>query len=641
MGVEKVKVPVNQKHLSIFVNHLLKDIRAFDKMLDEGWFDRDNTIRIGAEQELCLIDKNFRPAPLNMEVLAKANNPLFTTEFARFTLEINLTPHEFKGKCLSEMEKELNELIEKLRKTAQSLGSDIIMTGILPTIRKFDIEVENITPVQRYYALYESINKLRGGAYDLKISGIDELIIRHDSPLLEACNTGFQVHLQITAKDFVKMYNIAQAISGPVLAASVNSPILFGKRLWKETRTALFQQSIDTRCVSDHLREMSPRVTFGNNWVKNSILEIFKEDIVRYRVLLSSEITEDVFQKIESGEAPALMALQVHNSTVYRWNRPCYGISDGITHIRIENRIFPSGPTIIDEIANAAFWLGLMEGYKNEINDVTKLMDFDDAKSNFLAAAQMGLDTNLIWFNNRNVNGATLILDELLPIARNGLKSKGISNNDISRYLDVIEQRVSSGITGSQWMLKSFSNLSKKATKNEVLTIITSSIVNQQKQNIPVHQWKLPQFEKEIEEAPGLLLVEEFMDTDLFTVQPNDILALVSEMMNWQNINNVPVENNKGILSGLVTSRILIKYISKNIDNKSNESLTVKSVMESDPITIKPDATIMEAMELMEKHNVDCLPVVKGKKLVGLVNEQTFLNITKTLLNRFTKKNRK
>jgi hypothetical protein len=171
---------------------------------------------------------------------------------------------------------------------------------------------------------------------------MDELLMKVDSPLLEACNTAYQVHLQIKPQEFVTKYNIAQLITAPVLASSVGSPILFGKRLWDETRIALFQQSVDTRTVGDHLRESSPRVTFGNEWVQDSILEIYQEDTARYRVMLSSEVEENVEKMLDEGTPPALHALQVHNGTVYRWNRLCYGITNGKAHLRIENRV-PGG----------------------------------------------------------------------------------------------------------------------------------------------------------------------------------------------------------------------------------------------------------------------------------------------------------
>ena len=632
MGEQNVKLASNQRQTQIFVKHLLQDVKALGRMLEEGWFD-DKITRIGAEQELCIIDKNYRPAMLNTEILEKANNPNFTTELAKFNAEINLVPIEFKDKCLSEMEEQLTLLIAEFRKAATEFNSEVILTGILPTIRKFDLSMENLTPMQRYFAICKSINKLRGNVYELRIRGIDELIMKHDSPLLEACNTGFQVHLQVNASDFVQMYNISQALAAPVLAASVNSPMLLGKRLWKETRIALFQQSIDTRTTSDHLREFSPRVTFGNGWVKNSILELYREDIVRYRVLLSSELTEDVMHKIEQGEVPQLKALSVHNSTIYRWNRPCYGISDGKAHLRIENRILPAGPTTLDEMANATFWLGLMNGYKHKLDDVTKLMDFDIAKSNFTNASQHGLDTNLTWFENKKVNAAKLILDELLPIAEEGLKKVKINEEDIQKYLGVIDKRVGSGNTGAQWMLNAYTKLSKETTPDDVLATITASIVKNQKENKPVHEWDQPDLKDNLELDHTLLLVEECMTRDLFTVQPDDIISLVAEIMDWQKLRYVPVENGKGKLVGLVTARLLLRHYCDSFDDK--KPIAVKKIMIKEPVTINPEATIMEAMELMQKHGTGCLPVVKSQRLIGIISEQNFLNITKRLLNRF------
>ena len=633
MGEMRVKLAKSQRQIQIFEKHLLKDIKAMERMLIEGWFD-DEVIRIGAEQELCIIDKNFRPAPKNVEILDKANNPNFTTEFAKFTAEINLTPQVFKGSCLTDMENEINDLLEKFRVAAKEFEVEPILTGILPTIRKHDISIDNLTPMERYFALCKAINKLRGDVYELKIRGIDELIMKHDSPLLEACNTGFQVHLQVAAPEFVKMYNIAQAVAAPVLAASVSSPILFGRRLWKETRTALFQQSVDTRSTSDHLREFSPRVTFGNKWLKKTILEIYREDIVRYRVLLSTELTEDVMKKIDSGEVPQLEALNIHNSTIYRWNRPCYGISDGKAHLRIENRIFPSGPSVVDEMANAAFWLGLMIGYRDEIEDVTKLMSFDAAKNNFTTAAQYGLDTKFTWFNNKKVTSQQLILKELLPIAEKGLNAAKVNKADISKYLGVIANRVKSGTTGAHWMLSAHEKLTKETTNEDALTIITAGMLKNQKKNIPVHKWKLPSMKDGVKLDHNTLLVEEFMGRDLFTVQPHDIVSLVSEIMDWQKINYVAVENENGNLVGLVTSRLLLKHYKNSSLEDDEMPIPVKSLMIKNPITIRPEATIKEAMETLEKHGVGCLLVVKGKRLIGIITAKNFLAITQRLLNR-------
>jgi CBS domain-containing protein/gamma-glutamylcysteine synthetase len=640
MGEEKVKIAGEGSHLQLFMRKLLLDIEALGKMLDEGWFELDAT-RIGAEQELCLIDSYFKPSPNAMDVLDRSVNPLFTSELAKFNIEINTHPLHFSADCFSQMHNQLSSLIAEMRKTANELGSDLIMSGILPTIRRFDLEMDNLTPKERYYALVNAINQLRGEAFELRISGIDELNLKFDSPLLEACNTGWQVHLQVKPEEFVKMYNIAQAITGPVLAAAVNSPMLFGRRLWKETRIALFQQSIDTRSSSDHLREMSPRVTFGNNWIRNSILDIYKEDIMRYRVILRSESEEDVFEKINKGIAPELHALKIHNGTVYRWNRPCYGIGNGKAHLRIENRVFPSGPSLTDEIANAAFWLGLMNGLKSQVDDVSHLMEFEHAKSNFYSAAQMGLETTTTWFNGKRYGTGDLILNELLPLAKQGLADTGVDRKDADHYLGIVQQRVESGHTGSRWMLDSFASLIKQSTKDEATAAMTASMLRHQMQDMPIHKWPLASLEDLETWHPSTLLVEEFMTTDLFTVQKDDIVELVAEMIDWQRIRFVPVEDKEGRLTGLMTSRLLLRYYNRMVANGAFKSTEVKDVMIQQPITIKPDASILDAMALMEKNRIGCLPVVANERLVGMITEANFLTITKRLFQRLSASTKK
>ena len=383
-----------------FVQHLLNDVKAMEYMLENDWFE-DDVIRIGAEQEMCLIDKKtFKPAPIAMDVLEHMKEHAWVeTELAKFNLEINLQPKVFEGRCLRQLEQETTDHLGLVRRHLAEFNADILLTGILPTLRKWDLELHNLTPKKRYKALMDAINsQLVGNSYELRLVGIDELLVKHDSPLLEACNTSFQVHLQVRPQDFVKMYNISQALAAPVMAIAANSPIVFGKRLWHESRIALFQQALDTRTTAYHMRERSPRVIFGNDWINESIIEIYKEDIARFRVLLSADVEEDSLTRINDGKVPKLRALQVHNSTVYRWNRPCYGISDnGRPHLRIENRVLPAGPTVLDEMANAALWLGAMIGLSTHVEDIRTRVSWDDVRDNFSKAAKFGIDSAFSW----------------------------------------------------------------------------------------------------------------------------------------------------------------------------------------------------------------------------------------------------
>lgn len=636
MGEERVKVPESKEQSQKFLKYLLRDVRAMSKMLDEGWFEIDN-IRIGAEQEVCLIDHNLKPAPIAMELLEALDDKSFTTELAKFNLETNLDPLLFQGKCLSQMEVNIQKKLDFAREKIKELDGDIALAGVLPTIRKSDLDIQNLTPLPRYRAICDAINKLRGDEYELRIQGTDELLMKFDTPLLEACNTGFQVHLQVNPDDFVHKYNLAQAITGPVLASAVNSPLLFGKRLWKETRIALFHQSVDTRKVGDHLRESSPRVTFGNQWLKESILEIYQEDIARYRVILSSEIDEDVEQLMEDGKVPELMALQVHNGTVYRWNRPCYGISNGKPHLRIENRVFPSGPTVTDEIANAAFWLGLLNGMDQEYPDISKVLDFDDAKMNFFAASKLGLDTKFRWVNDKRYSAVDLICSELLPLAREGLERVGVDSGDITSYLDIIEERTDAGQTGSHWAIQSYNSLMKDVTREQALTAVTNATIKNQKKGEPAHKWGLAKLDDMEMWQPSSLLVEEFMTTDLFTVQKDDIIELVANLIDWRHIRYVPVEDDSKHLVGLVSMRMVFREYNNVIHEKGKASSSVQDIMIKNPITIHPEASILKAVDIMDSQKIGCLPVVKNNRLVGIITEQNYMTITKRLLKQLHK----
>ncbi|MCB9308066.1 MAG: CBS domain-containing protein [Lewinellaceae bacterium] len=620
-----------------FVRSLLDDVQAFEYMLENDWFE-SNITRIGAEQEMCLVhNKTFKPATINMEVLEKlGERPWCVTELAKFNLETNLSPREFTGDCLSQLEAENLRYLNEIQSVLNEFDASIILCGILPTLRKHDLEMHNLTPKDRYYALMAAIQKhMLGTSFELRVEGVDELLVKHDSPLLEACNTSFQVHLQVTPKDFVRMYNIAQVLAGPVTAISANSPLVFGRRLWHETRIALFQQSLDTRTTSDHMRERLPRVNFGSDWLRGDITEIYKEDISRFRVLLAGGIEENSIAMVKDGKTPKLRALQIHNSTVYRWNRPCYGISpNGKPHLRIENRVMAAGPTPVDEVANAAFWLGCMVAMGDRFDDITKHIDFADARDNFLKAAKFGIDTTFSWMKDKKVPVTELILKELLPIAKEGLKMRKVKQADISKYLGIIEARAKGHRTGARWQLRAFTAMKKEVTNDEAVTAVTAAIVKNQKNNKPVHTWNEPSVSDLEDWRPSKIKVEEFMSTDLFTVQKEDLIELVAEIMNWRRIRYMPVENSKGELVGLISSRMLLRHFARRNELNENTASTVKDIMVEKPVVATPDTTIMEAMKKMREYRIGCLPVVKGRELVGIITEMDFLRITSRLMER-------
>ncbi len=639
MGRHDISSAFSDEQLRAFMKAILADVHALQRMLDE---DRIETgvRRIGAEQEMFLIDKSGRAWCGADEMMRKlAGNKQFTYELARFNLECNLSPQTYGGNCLSAMERELNGLLDTARRTATELGGDIVLTGILPTLRRSDLNIESMVQNPRFLALNDALTQLRGGEFQFRIKGVDEFEMTHDNVMLESCNTSFQVHFQAGPSEFAELYNCAQAITAPVLATATNSPILLGRRLWRETRVALFQQSVDGRSAVHQLRGRRPRVDFGDGWMRSSVIEIFREDIARFRLLLATELDEDPMKVLDRGGVPNLTALRLHNGTVYRWNRACYGISEGKPHLRIEARAFPSGPSVLDEMATAAFFFGLMSSVSREVQDVQRVMRFDDARANFIAAARLGLQANLTWFHGKEYPAPVLIEEVLLPLAREGLKSANVDSADIDRYLGVVHERVKRNRTGARWSLDSLSAMGEKGTKDQRMCAIVRSAASRQRGGDPVHLWELADIAEFEGWRESYLQVGQFMTTDLFTVHPEDVVDLAASLMDWRHIRHVPVEDNDGKLVGLVSHRSLLRLVGQGMKGKEQPPVAVKDIMKLDPVCVTPGTATLDAIELMRKHRVGCLPVVEDNRLVGIISERDLIRVAAMLFEKHLREN--
>jgi CBS domain-containing protein len=613
-----------------FMKAVLDDLRALAFMLENGCLE-SGVARIGAEQEMFLIDRDFRPAPVSLEVLNHADDARLTTEIARFNLEANLTPLFLTGSCLQRMEQELNELVALTGESAATLGADVLLSGILPTLKQSDLTLENLTPIARYHELDRGVIRLRGGPFSIHIKGLDELQITHDNIMMESCNTSFQIHFQTNPAEFAAHYNVAQAITAPTLAAAVNSPVLFGHRLWQETRVALFQHSIDGRSRPQLARSHPTRVSFGDNWLKHSVIALFHDQISRFRPIMISQPDEDPFLVLARGGTPMLSALRMHNSTVWRWNRACYGVADGVAHLRIENRALPSGPTIVDEIANSAFFAGLMLALPQEYGDISQRMAFDDAKTNFFGAARHGLDAQFNWIDGHVYPAASLVLEHLLPLARQGLEGARVEAADVDKYLGIVEERVRSRQTGARWILKSLAAMEETGPKDVGLRQLTATMLACQKKGQPVHTWSPIKESEEVAWEQGYRTVSQFMSTDLFTVQPGDLIDLAASVMDWRHIRHVPVEDEDGRLVGLITHRSLLRLVSAGNREKNIDAITVRELMVPNPVTVSPSTPTLEAIKIMREQRLGCLPVVEGNQLVGIVTSYDFLDASARL----------
>ena len=632
MGIQEMNQSSGGSEHRASTHDVLTDLRALEYMLEHKMFETGIT-RIGAEQELAFVDEAMRPAPLGPEVLEILHEDRATTEIGRFNMEFNCTPRVFTGSVLKDVHSELEELMTKAQDASMKLGAVPVLIGILPTLQQEHLSREYITPKPRYYALDERITQARGGRYDIRIKGIDEINFSHDSVMLEALNTSYQLHYQVSPDDFAIAFNVAQAVTAPVLAAAANSAVLFGKRLWHETRIAIFEQTVDTSGQDiPTQRDMIKRVRFGEKWVESSVIELFKADIARFRNMFKAEASEDTLEMVQRGEIPKLVALQTYNGTLYRWNRPCYGITDGKPHLRIENRVLPAGPTIVDEVANAAFWFGLMKRMPRVYPDLTQRLSFADAKANFVSSARSGLDFKMRWLDGQVIPVRDLILGELVPMAIEGLRDAGVDHADIDKYMNIISERTETGRNGARWMISSVEHIHDHGTRAERLSTLTAGTITRQQEGRPVHEWSVAEIRESGEWRHHYATVGQYMQTELFTVRQDELIDLAASIMDWEKIRHIPVEDSEHRLVGLVSYRALLRLVADPVKRKS-DSIAVEDIMEREPLSVHPSMPTLEAIGLMKKHRASCLPVVlEDGKLVGIVTEHDYMRIAGKLL---------
>ena len=617
MGRHRV-TRANAKNSRGFTQVILRDIEALESMIERGQIE-EGVRRVGVEQEMNLVDAEGMVAPFATKLIDHLSDPTFTTEIALFNLEANLGPRPLDGRFLREMETDLLKAVQLAQNGARDLGINVLLAGITPTLRREDIGSRNMTPDVRYECLDQSAVEAQGGSIKLLIDGIERFESQFDSVVIEGANTSLQLHLQVTPSDGARLYNLAQLITAPLLAAAANSPVLLGKRLWHETRVAVFERTLDDRSASQLTRGVPTRVGFGSFWLKDSVVELFRDNIARYRVIMTIPGLEDSVDVLERGEIPELAALALHNGTVWRWNRACYGITDGKPHLRIENRILPGGPTVLDEVANAALFYGLMIRLDGQYGDVSTRLPFSDAKTNLLSAARRGLHARFQWLDGRGVVARDLLLEELIPAAREGLSQVGVSDEDVERYLGVIEQRVESEQTGARWLLQSLATVPDNERAEHCAGAVRM-MLDKQHRNEPVHTWEDIE-RRDVGTKRMATTLGDIMTKDVFTVRPDDVVDLAASVMDWQHIRHVPVEDQQGKVVGLLSARELLHLHGR----RNDEPIAVRDVMITSFATAAPALEVREAMRQMLATDSGCLLVVREGLLVGIVTERDLL----------------
>src|SRR5688500_5023340 len=362
-------------------------------MLREARFEEERR-SVGLEIELNLTDEGGDPAMLNAEALAAIADPDFQTELGRFNLEINVPPRLLDGSAFGALENDVRRDLNHAEEQARTVGAHMMLIGILPTLGERHLTRDSFSDNPRYELLNEQIFAARGEDLEISISGVERLSTFADTIAPEAACTSVQLHLQVAPENFASHWNAAQAIAAPQVAVAANSPFFFGRELWRETRIALFEQATDTRPDELKAQGVRPRVWFGERWI-TSIFDLFEENVRFFPALLPVCEVEDPVEVLDRGDTPELAELRLHNGTIYRWNRPIYDTVRGRPHLRVENRLLPAGPTVVDILANAAFYYGLVRTLVTEERPLWSQMSFSAAEENFHSASRDGIAANI------------------------------------------------------------------------------------------------------------------------------------------------------------------------------------------------------------------------------------------------------
>jgi gamma-glutamyl:cysteine ligase YbdK (ATP-grasp superfamily) len=489
MGKDVERTEFTRADRQRFREKVRQCLDVFAQMLKQSAFDTDRPMS-GLEVELNLVDQAGDPAMKNADVLDAIADPDFQTELGQFNIEVNLAPRELGPDGLALFEKSLRASLNAAENKANTVDTDIVMIGILPTLQHEHMNVDTLSSNQRYKLLNEQIFAARGEDLEISINGEERLVTQADTIAPESACTSVQYHLQVAPERFADFWNASQVVTGVQVALGANSPYLFGKQLWAESRIALFEQSTDTRPDELKAQGVRPRVWFGDRWI-TSIFDLFEENVRYYSALLPLCDDEDPAAVLEAGGAPQLSELRLHNGTIYRWNRPIYDVVDGRPHLRVENRVLPAGPTCVDVMANAALYFGLVRALADQERPLWTQMSFSAAEENFHAAAKGGIGARVYWPGIGDVPVTELVLRRLLPLAHTGLEAWGVASDQRDRLLGVIEKRCISGRNGATWQVDTVRSLeeSRGVTREQALREMTRRYASHMHTNEPAHTW--------------------------------------------------------------------------------------------------------------------------------------------------------
>ncbi|MFC7528953.1 glutamate-cysteine ligase family protein [Actinoplanes sp. GCM10030250] len=459
------------------------------RMLDADAFD-PGAGTTGLEIEINLVGGDADPIMRNAEILADLGDPRFQPELGKFNIEFNVPPRQIAGDGLGDYEHDILDGLRDAADCARKGESRLALIGMLPTLSSEHLIPANLSAGARYSALNSEIVGARGDDFRIDIRGVERYTGSSDSIALEAACTSVQFHLQVGPSDFARYWNASQALAGVQVALGANSPFLHGRRLWAETRIVFFEQATDARPDEFKEQGVRPRVWFGERWI-DSVFDLYEENVRFFPPLLPELFEEQPDEVWDAGGIPHLYELRLHNGTVYRWNRPVYDVTGGRPHLRVENRVLPSGPTVVDLIANAAFYFGLVAALAEEESPIWSRLEFSAAADNFRNGARDGIDATMHWPEVGRVPVTELVLDTLLPKAYAGLDRFGVHPAQRDRLLGIIEGRCRTRRNGATWQTEAVraAEHCRGADRLTAVRDMTQRYLDLQRLNEPVHTW--------------------------------------------------------------------------------------------------------------------------------------------------------
>jgi len=489
MGEEVQRREFTRADRAAYRQKVRRCLDVFAQMLRESRFDFERPLT-GLEIELNLVDERADPAMRNAEVLAAIADPDYQTELGQFNIEVNVAPRRLAGGGVSAFEESVRASLNAAEAKAQTAGANIVMIGILPTLRREHLTFESLSVNPRYALLNEQIFAARGEDLAISIDGVERLTLTADTVAPEAACTSTQFHLQVSPEQFPAYWNAAQCIAGVQVALGANSPFLLGRQLWAETRIPLFEQATDTRSEEIKAQGVRPRVWFGERWI-TSVFDLFEENVRYFPALLPICDDDDPVEVLARGDTPRLGELRLHNGTIYRWNRPVYDVVNGRPHLRVENRVLPAGPTVVDIMANGVFYFGLVRMLADAERPVWSQMSFSAAEENFHRGACDGINAQLFWPGLGYVAASELVLRRLLPMAYEGLDHWDVEPAERDRLLRIIEQRCLTQRNGAIWQTEALGELERRDNldRGEALRGVLREYMAHMHTNVPVHEW--------------------------------------------------------------------------------------------------------------------------------------------------------